>query len=148
MHFRGEGDKAMRFEGRVWKDKGSKYWLIEVPLLDIMTQGTSKNDAYCMIADAIESLVNKNGFKTDVRPLHKEFFTVGANPESVIVALMLKRQRESHHLTLLEVARRLGQKSPNAYARYEQGKSLPTVEKLNQLMKAIDPGCEPILKIA
>jgi predicted RNase H-like HicB family nuclease len=138
----------MRFEGRVWKDKGSKYWLIEVPLLDIMTQGTSKSDAYCMIADAIESLVNRKGFKTDVRPLNKELFTVGANPESVIVALMLKRQRESHHLTLLEVARRLGQKSPNAYARYEQGTSLPTVEKLNQLMKAIDPGCEPILKIA
>jgi hypothetical protein len=138
----------MRFEGRVWKDKGSKYWLIEVPLLDIMTQGTSKKDAYRMIADAIESLVNRKEFKTDVRPLDKEFFAIGASPESVIVALMLKRQRESHHLTLLEVSRRLGQKSPNAYARYEQGKSLPTVEKLNQLMKAIDPGCEPILKIA
>ncbi len=32
----------MRFEGRVWKDKGGKYWLVEVPLLDVMTQGTSK----------------------------------------------------------------------------------------------------------
>jgi hypothetical protein len=29
-----------------------------------------------------------------------------------------------------------------------QGKSLPTAEKLNKLMKAIDPGFEPILKIA
>ena len=65
-----------------------------------------------------------------------------------MIALMLKRQREAHRLTLAEVARRLGQKSPNAYARYEQGKSLPTVEKLNKLMKAIDPECEPILKVA
>ena len=54
--------------------------------------------------------------------------------------------REARHLTLMEVARRLHSKSPNAYARYEQGKSVPTVEKLNQLLKAIDPGCEPILK--
>jgi transcriptional regulator with XRE-family HTH domain len=61
---------------------------------------------------------------------------------------MLKRQREAHSLTLVEVARRLGRKSPNAYARYEQGKSLPTLEKLNKLIKAIDPAFEPLLKAA
>jgi hypothetical protein len=138
----------MRFEGKVWKNKGSKYWLVEVPLLDVMTQGTSKDNAYSMMADAIECLVNKKGFKVDVRPIDSESFTVGASHESAMIALMLKRQREAHHLTLAEVARRLGQKSPNAYARYEQGKSLPTVEKLNKLMKAIDPEFEPILKVA
>ena len=138
----------MRFEGRVWKDKGSKYWLVEVPLLDIMTQGTSKDNAYDMIADAIEGLINQKGFKIDVRPLGSESFTVGTTMENAMIALMLKRQREAHRLTLVEVARRLGQKSPNAYARYEQGKSLPTLEKLNKLMKAIDPAFEPILKVA
>lgn len=138
----------MRFEGRIWKDKGSKYWLVEVSLLEVMTQGTSKNDAYFMISDAIEGLVNQKGFKVDVRPLDRESFTVGASRESAMIALMLKRQREAHRLTLAEVARRLGQKSPNAYARYEQGKSLPTLEKLNKLMKAIDPAFEPILKVA
>ncbi len=138
----------MRFEGRVWKDKGSRYWLAEVPLLDLMTQGTSKNNASGMLADAIESLVNKKGFRADVRPSGGESFTVGANQETPLIALMLKRQREAHRLTLQEVARRLGQKSVNAYARYEQGKSVPTVEKLNQLMRAIDPGFEPVLKVA
>jgi len=137
----------MRFEGRVWKDKGSKYWLVEVRLLDVMTQGTSKDDAYHMIADAIETLVDQKGFKIDVRPLGGDAVTIGATQESVLIALMLKRQREAHHLTLMEVARRLGQKSPNAYARYEQGRSVPTMDKLNELMKAIDPGFEPILKV-
>ena len=137
----------MRFEGRVWKDKGSKYWLVEVRLLDVMTQGTSKDDAYCMIADAIETLVDQKGFKIDVRPLGGDAVTIGATQEGVLIALMLKRQREAHHLTLMEVARRLGQKSPNAYARYEQGRSVPTMDKLNELMKAIDPGFEPILKV-
>jgi predicted RNase H-like HicB family nuclease len=138
----------MRFEGRVWKDRGSKYWLVEVPLLDVMTQGTSKVDAYRMIADAIEALIDKKGFKVDVRPVGGESFTIGGNQETPLIALMLKRLREAHRLTLREVARRLGQKSPNAYARYEQGKSVPTVEKLDELMRAIDPGFEPILRVA
>jgi hypothetical protein len=138
----------MRFEGRVWKDKGSRYWLAEVPLLDVMTQGTSKDNAYRMIADAVQCLVDKEAFRADVRPLLGESFTIGANEGTLLIALMLKRQREAHRLTLQEVARRLGQKSANAYARYEQGKSAPTVEKLNQLMQAIDPGFEPVLKIA
>lgn len=138
----------MRFECRVWKDKGSRFWLAQAPLLDVMTQGTSKNNACRMIADAIESLIDKEGFHVDVRRLSGELFTVGANQETPLIALMLKRQREAHRLTLQDMARRLGQKSVNAYARYEQGKSVPTVEKLNQLMRAIDPGFEPVLRVA
>jgi len=101
-----------------------------------------------MIADAIEILVDRKGFSVDVRPLTGSAFTIGANQESVLIALMLKRQREAHRLTLMDVARRLKAKSPSTYARYERGKSLPTVEKLDQLMKAIDPAFEPILKVA
>ena len=138
----------MRFEGYVWKDKGSKYWLIEVPMLDVMTQGISKTDAYRMVADAIEQLVNRKGFKVNVRIGKGAEFTVGANQEGMLVALMLKRQREAHNLTLMEVAHRLHSKSPNTYARYEQGKSTPTIVKLNQLMRAIDPDFDPILKAA
>ena len=138
----------MRFEGRAWKDTGSKFWLAEVPLLDVMTQGTSKRDALRMVAEAIEILVNRKGFKVDVRSLNVSAFTIGANQESVLIALMLKRQRVAHRLTLMDVARRLKSKSPNAYARYEQGKSVPTVAKLDQLMKAINPAFEPILKVA
>lgn len=138
----------MRFEGRVWKDKGNRFWLIEIPLLDVMTQGTSRENALRMLADAIEGLVDRKGFKVNVRIATRAEITVGANQEGLLIALMLKRQREAHQLTLMEVARRLKSKSPNAYARYEQGKSVPSVEKLNELMKAIDPGFEPILKVA
>jgi predicted RNase H-like HicB family nuclease len=136
----------MRFEGRVWKDRRSGYWLIEVPLLDIMTQATSKKSAYWMIADAIKVLIGRKDFKVDVRPSAGSSFTIGANQEGTLFALMLKRQREAHNLTLLEMAHRLDSKSPNAYARYEQGRSIPTIEKLNQLMKAINPELEPTLK--
>jgi predicted transcriptional regulator len=111
-----------------------------------MTQGTSKKDAHRMIGEAIEALVDRKRFRIDVRPGIGAEFTIGANQGVILIALMLKRQREAHNLTLMEVARRLHSKSPNSYARYEQGKSTPTVEKLNQLMKAINPASEPILK--
>ncbi len=39
-------------------------------------------------------------------------------------------------LTLAEVTRRLGAKSINTYARYEQGRSVPTVTRLSQLLSA------------
>jgi hypothetical protein len=37
--------------GKVWKDK--KFWLIEIPLLNGMTQGKSQNDALMMVEDLI-----------------------------------------------------------------------------------------------
>ena len=100
-----------------------------------------------MVADAVELLVDLKSFKVNVRGAG-DTFTIGANRENALIALMLKRQREAHRLTLMDMARRLKSKSPNAYARYEQGKSVPTVEKLDELIKAIDPALEPTLKVA
>lgn len=48
----------MRLAGQVLKV--GKYWAIEVSILSVVTQGRTKKEAYEMIADAIESLVNKN----------------------------------------------------------------------------------------
>ncbi|MHB1847073.1 MAG: helix-turn-helix domain-containing protein, partial [Deltaproteobacteria bacterium] len=45
--------------------------------------------------------------------------------------------REAHGLSLAEVSRRLGQRSRNAYARYEQGLSVPTIDKLEKLLSAV-----------
>jgi transcriptional regulator with XRE-family HTH domain len=41
---------------------------------------------------------------------------------------------------LAEAADRLGARSRNAYARYEQGRTVPTVAKLDELLKAVAPG--------
>jgi len=41
----------------------------------------------------------------------------------------------------------MGEKSVTGYLRYEQGKVLPSLEKLSQIMVAIDPYLEPVLKI-
>ena len=47
-----------------------------------------------------------------------------------------------------EAAERLGQRSRNAYARYEQGRAMPSVEKLEQLLRAIAPDQRIVWRIA
>ncbi|MBE3124981.1 MAG: helix-turn-helix domain-containing protein [Acidobacteria bacterium] len=125
----------MRFTGRVFKLR--KFWVIEVPILDIATQGRTKKEAYEMIADAVECLVNRKGFKVRVFRAEGEGFEIGASDQAVLTALLLRRKRLKSGLSLEEVAARLGSKSPNSYARYEQGRSVPSVQKLTQLFSAV-----------
>jgi hypothetical protein len=125
----------MRFAGRVFKT--GRFWAVEVPILDVVTQGRSKKDALEMIADAVETLANRSGFKIDVFPGAGEYFEVGAEDQAILTGLLLRRARQRAGLSLAQVAQRLGSTSINAYARYEQGKSLPTVQKLSQLFSAV-----------
>jgi DNA-binding XRE family transcriptional regulator len=133
----------MRLAGRVFKV--GKFWAIEVPILGVVTQGYTKKEAYEMIADAIESLVNKKGFKVEVFPGKGEYFELGSPDLSTLTAFLLRRQRMKQGLTLVEVAKRLGAKSHNTYARYEQGKSIPTIEKFSKLLSALSPDNDFVL---
>ncbi len=137
----------MKIEGRIWKDKKSPYWVVEVPLLDISTQGESQKEALSMIKDAVELEVNKPGFKIDIRTHKGEFFEVQAEDSDSLVAFMLKRQRQAHGLTLRDVADRMHAKSTNAYAQYEQGARHPTLSVLFNLLQAIDSELVPVLRV-
>ncbi len=125
----------MRLAGRVFKS--GKYWAIEVPILGIVTQGHSKKDAFDMIADAIESLVNKENFKITVFPGKESYFEIASDDVAALTAFLLRRQRMKHGLTLVEVSKRLGAKSFNTYARYEQGRAVPTIDKFSLLLSAL-----------
>jgi predicted RNase H-like HicB family nuclease len=133
----------MRFAGRVFKD--GKYWAVEVPILNVVTQGLTKKDAYHMIAEAIELHVDKEGFKVDVYPGKGEYFEIGSRDSAALAAFLLRRQRRKRRLTLEEVAKRMGAKSLNVYARYEQGKSIPTVDEFNELLLALSPDNDFVL---
>ena len=127
----------MRFSGTIYKD--GKFWLAEIPILDLMTQGRTKTETYVMVADLLESLVNKEGFKVEIYKGKKQEFEVGSSEPKHMVSLLLQRKRELSGLSLSQVANRLGLKSRNTYARYEQGQSVPSVEKLNELLNAVCP---------
>ena len=133
----------MRLFGRLHRD--GDYWLVEVPMLDAMTQGHSKAEALAMAKDLVETLANRPGFSVAVHPGKKDDFEISSTDVRSMVGLLLRRQRERSGLSLAQAADRLGVKSRNAYARYEQGTSVPTVEKLNQLLEAVAPDQELVL---
>ena len=133
----------MRLAGQVFKI--GRYWAIEVPILSVATQGHTKKEAFEMIADAIESLVNKKGFKIEIFPGKGSYFEVSSSSLATLTSFLLRRQRIKKGLTLMEASKRLGAKSINSYARYEQGKSVPTIEKFSQLLSALSPDHDFVL---
>jgi len=133
----------MRFAGRVYKS--GRFWAVEVPILDVVTQGRSKKEALEMIADAVEMLVDRKGFKVKVFPGQGGEFTIGASDDAALTAFLLRRLRLKSVLSLAEVAARLGSNSPNSYARYEQGRSVPSIQKLSRLFAAVAPGEDFVL---
>jgi predicted RNase H-like HicB family nuclease len=124
------------FKGRYWKE--GRFWVIEVPALDVVTQGTSKDDALEMIADAVESLVNIKGFKIEVKQLNKGEFAVSSTSVTPLIALFFKRQRLKKGLTIEDMRARMHTRSRNEYYQYEQGKSAPGIEKILQILKALE----------
>ena len=50
----------MRFEGRLTRD--GRWWLAEVPLLDAMTQGRTRREAFEVIKDWLETAINREDF--------------------------------------------------------------------------------------
>jgi transcriptional regulator with XRE-family HTH domain len=63
-----------------------------------------------------------------------------------MTALLLRRRREASGASLRDVAKRLGVSSRNAYARYERGDAVPTLEKLDALLKAASPDGDFVIR--
>ena len=131
----------MRFQGILRRD--GNLWLAEVPVFDALTQGRSRKGALAMVADWFITMVDRKGFTVEVEAVGRETFEVSAADARSMISLMLQRQQSG--LSLAQVAQRLGVKSRNAYARYEQGVSVPTIEKLDELLRAVAPGRDLVL---
>ena len=136
----------MRIEGKLTKS-GSK-WAVEIPLLLVYTQGKTKKDAFAMAKDSVECLIEQKGFAVEVIDGNKGDFSISSNDDKVLMALALKQQRAEHHLTIRDVAKNMGSNSPASYSRYENAQVKPSLEKFSELLCAIDPSLEPILKVS
>jgi Helix-turn-helix len=127
----------MRFEGKVWRE--GRFWLAELPLLDALTQGRTRKGALAMISDWVETAVDRSRFRAVIHEIDRSRFELEGSDANTMIALLLLRQRQASGLSLSEISKRLDAKSRNAYARYERGESVPTVEKLDELLKAVSP---------
>jgi predicted RNase H-like HicB family nuclease len=134
----------MRFEGKVVRD--GRFWLAEIPLLDAMTQGRTRKEALDMICDWLETMVNREGFAARVYPGANNEFEISGTDAAAMTALLLRRRREASGASLRDVASRLGASSRNAYARYERGDAVPTVDKLDALLKAASPDGDFVIR--
>ena len=129
---------ALNFQGRVWRD--GRFWLIEVCALDVMTQGRTRKEALEMLKDAVESLVDRSGFEVDVTLRTKNAVilgTRGGQNDKLLAAFFLKQQRAKNGLSLNQVVGRL-KITKNAYAQYEQGRSLPSLAKIQEFVAAMN----------
>ena len=134
----------MRFEGKLLRD--GRFWLAEIPLLDAMTQGRTRKEALAMIGDWLETMVDRSGFHAEVHPRGRNEFEVSGSDAGAMTALLLRRRRESSGASLRDVATRLGASSRNAYARYERGDAVPTMDKLDELLKAASPELDFVIR--
>ena len=134
----------MRFSGRVYKHRS--HWLAEVPLFEAMTQGRSRQEALEMIEDWFVSMVDRPGFTVEAVLTERGEFELTSSHLASMISLLLQRQRHMSGLSLADAAERLGAKSRNAYARYEHGASVPTIEKLDELLRAVSPDRDFVLR--
>lgn len=134
----------MRFEGTVVRD--GRWWLAEIPLLDAMTQGRTRKEALEMVADWLETMIDRKGFRATVFPRGRSEFEVAGSDAAAMTALLLRRRREASGTSLRDLASRLGSSSRNSYARYERGDAVPTVEKLDALLKATSPDGDFVIR--
>lgn len=143
----------MELEGRLWRD--GRYWLVEVPSLDIMTQGKTKADALFMIKDAILEAMH---FYFGAESLRK--FTLAVNDyrqggvigvtstdNKLLLALSLRRQRQKSGSTIRQASERLGSRSPNAYAQYERGRVKISMDRYEKLLQAANPNQHSLLRV-
>jgi predicted transcriptional regulator len=136
----------MRFEGKLIRD--GRFWIAEIPLLGAITQGRTRKGALAMAVDWLETMVNRADFKASVHDGGGTEFEVSGTDVAAMTALLLRRSREASGASLRDVAERLGASSRNAYARYERGDAVPTVEKLDALLKAASPDRDFVIRPA
>lgn len=137
----------MKITAQFWKNPDDHWWIIEIPFLDVATQAETREEILEMTKDVIETLVGDPGFTVEVAFMNNEIL-INASDSKKLVALILKRQRQRNRLRLEDVAKQLDAKSLNEYAQYEQGKHMPSFDKFQQLLEAIDPHLSPYLCLA
>ncbi|MBZ0107647.1 MAG: hypothetical protein K8F52_03165 [Candidatus Scalindua rubra] len=99
----------MRFSGKIYKN--GKFWLAEIPILDVMTQGHSRKEAFEMVGDLIETMADKEGFHVSVYSNRQEYFEIGSEYTRTLVSILLQRKRELSGLSLAQVVEKIGTSS-------------------------------------
>jgi DNA-binding XRE family transcriptional regulator len=101
-----------------------------------------------MLQDALEVLTDQKKISAKIILVDHGKFFLDVRDETALLALILKRQRAKHGLSLSQMAKKLGARSKNSYAQYEQGRSEPSLSKLQEFFSAMNVRLKLSLSIA
>ncbi len=76
----------MRFGGTIYQD--CQGWSAKIPLLEVMTQGQTRQEALDTMACLLETLVNRPGFSVEVASGHGDYFEVSSTDVRGMVHLL------------------------------------------------------------
>lgn len=125
----------MQLSGKVWKD--GKFWLIECPSIQGMTQGHSKKEALEMMVDWVRSKLDQPEFPVEIEAVDKDEFVMTFSQPAPVLGLMVQQARLEAGLSLQEVAERAKVKHRSTVNQAEEGKSEVSVSRLSALLHAM-----------
>lgn len=139
----------MELEGKIWKE--GKFWIVEVPCLNVSSQGKTRKEALFMIQDAVFELMKSYfgdvEFEITVHDFKGTSFGLTSDDNKLLLSFLLIRQREESGLSIRDVAMRLESKNPNSYAQYEKGTVNFSIDKYEQLIHAVNPKRTTVLRV-
>lgn len=124
--------------------KGERYWVASCfHQLGVTGHGRTRKAACEWLAGSVLDVARESrpldGFEVTVIDGGGSTVFVTSNDPARLVSLMLRQQRTTNFLSLADVAEAAGAKSRNGYAQYEQGRSEPTIGKLEELLDIVAP---------
>ncbi len=123
---------------------GRTAWHASAFSLGVTGSGATRRSALAKLALGVEELVeyympSRSSFEVTVEDDGESTIFVSANDTTRLIALLLRDQRGQLGMSLAEVAEEAGAKSRNGYAQYEQGKVMPTLSKLQEMLDIVAP---------
>src|SRR5215813_8876975 len=126
--------------GTITKRKAA--WIATCDAIGAITQAGTLESAIASLADAVEILVDKKGFRAKVSEVGgdrgERTVLIDSTAPAMLCAAVLRYQRGRSKLSLTDVAERLG-KSRNTYATYERGEREPSLSQFRELLAAVAP---------
>lgn len=119
-------------------------WCASVLPLGVTGYGVTRQAACTELAASLEELAaevvpSRSPFEVSVVDDGEHTLLVSASDTTRLIALLLRDQRTSYGMSLADVAEEAGARSRNAYAQYEQGKVMPTLSKLQDMLDIVAP---------
>ncbi|HSD90942.1 MAG TPA: type II toxin-antitoxin system HicB family antitoxin [Kofleriaceae bacterium] len=123
-------------------------WVANLDVIGVFAGGSTIDEALAQAVSLIELRATRDGRSLDgftpvatvvAAPDGTQQIVVRSNQPTRLAFIVLRHQRELRRMTLADVADKLGASSRNAYARYEQGASIPSVDKFVEILEVLLP---------